>query len=755
MAVDASGTVYFSAPDLHQVFKLDSRGNLTVVAGSGNPGDSGDDHPATEAALSMPMGIALDRRGNLFIADTFNARVRHINALTGIITTVAGNGKSRFSGDGGPATDASLGAPGSLALDAHGNLFIADNWNYRIRRVDAATGIITTVAGNGQRGFRGDGGPATSAAIGLFSGVALDARGDLFLADAMNNRVRRVDAATGIITTVAGKGASGYSGDDGPATRATLNEPDSVAIDAQSNLFIADTHHYRLRRVDGTTGIITTVAGNGQLGFRGEGEAATSASLSPAGVVVDHHGDLLIADADDGRILRVDARSGILTTVVGGGNGGDDGSATNAVLLHPTGIATDNSGNVFIADRSNSRIRRIDAGTGIITTVAGNGTGGFSGDGGPATDAGLLTPQDVAVDAQGDLVIADSGNGRIRRVDAATGVIATVAGGGRGGDGDLAVNARLRGPAGVAVDARGNLFIADVLDARVRRVDAATGIITTVAGGGSDHKGIGDAGPATSANLYDPVRVAVDPHGNLFIAELSGARIRRVDGATGKITTISTDLCPPQDVAVDARGDVFIALSRNKNLGPNRCNRILRVEPLAGTTTTVAGDGSYGFAGDDGPATGASLASPQGIAVNARGRLLISDSANNRVRAVELPPFAALSLAALSFSIQPMGKMSAAQTVTVTNTGLLPLSISSISFGGTNAGDYAQTSSCGNSLRPGANCVINVTFTPTEAGMRAATLAIADNGFGGPHSVVLSGKGATDTPGVNVGSSVR
>jgi sugar lactone lactonase YvrE len=701
------------------------------------------------------MGITLDRQGNLFISDTFNARVRRVDALAGTITTVAGNGESGFRGDGGPATDASLDAPGGLALDAHGNLFIADNSNYRIRRVDAATGTITTVAGNGQRGFSGDGGPATSAAIGRFSGVALDARGDLFLADAINNRVRCVDAATGIITTAAGKGASGYSGDGGPATSATLDGPESVAIDAQNNLFIADTHDYRLRRIDGATRIITTVAGNGQLGFRGEGEAATRASLNPVGVAVDGHGDFFIADAADERILRVDAKSGTLTTVAGGGNGGDDGPATKAILLHPCGIATDDSGNVFIADRANSRIRRIDAATGIITTVAGNGTGGFSGDGGPATDAGLLSPADVAVDAQGDLFIADSGNGRIRRVDAPTGVITTVAGGGRGRDGDLAVNAWLGGPGGVAVDAHGNLFIAEFLGGRVRRVDAATGIITTVAGGESGGKNIGDGGPATCASLAGPLRVAADPQGNLFVVELRGARIRRVDGATGKITTGSSDLCPPQDVALDAQGNVFIALSRNKNLGPNRCNCILRVDAMTGTATTVAGDGSYGFGGDGGPATSAGLGSPQGIAVDARGRLLIADSANNRVRAVELPPFGALSPAALSFSEQLKGTTSAPQSITFTNAGLVQLNIFGIAFEGANAPDYALTTDCAGSLKPGTKCVINATFTPAEAGRSTTSLVITNDAMGNPQRVLLSGTSTRATASLSAGSSGR
>lgn len=503
VAVDASGNIFFGSLNLYQVFKLDFRGGFTVVAGTGNPGYSGDEGPATDADLSDPMGIVVDRQGNLFIADTYNGRVRRVDALTGTITTVAGNGKSRFSGDGGPATDASLGFPGGLALDAQGNLLIAESGSGRIRRVDTATGIIITLAGNGQSGFSGDGGPATSASLGPTYGVAVDARGDVFLDDLINDRIRRVDALTGIITTVAGNGVEGYGGDGGPATSASLNWPYSVALDDKGNLFIGDENNNRVRRIDAATGIITTVAGNGHSVFRGEGEAATSAGFSPLGVAVDRAGDFFIADPDNHRILRVDGKSGILTTVAGGGDGGDHGPATDAILVAPAGIATDNSGNVFIAEPSGNRIRRIDAATGIITTVAGNGIQGFSGDGGPATSAGIH-PQALALDAQGDLFIADFLHGRIRRVDAETGIITTVAGGGRGGDGDLAVNARLNPPQGVAVDAQGNLFIADGLGDRVRRVAADTGIISTVAGGGGDRNHIGDGGPATSAFLARP-----------------------------------------------------------------------------------------------------------------------------------------------------------------------------------------------------------------------------------------------------------
>jgi uncharacterized protein (TIGR03437 family) len=354
---------------------------------------------------------------------------------SGTITTVAGNGSSGFSGDGGLATSASFSYAYNVAVDSSGNLFIADTSNNRIRKV-SASGIITTVAGNGnvdQFGngtFSGDGGPATSASLSRPFGIAVDALGNLFIADTDNHRIRKV-SGSGIITTVAGSGATGqggggFSGDGGPATSALLHYPGGVAVDAMGNLFIADSNNSRIRKVS-ASGVITTVAGNGVQGSSGDGGPAVSASLDVDGVAVDASGNLFITGARSNRIRKVSA-SGVITTVAGNGNdsfSGDGGPATSASLNGPLNSALDLSGNLFIADTSNNRIRMVSAG-GIITTVAGNGPsctgttacGGFSGDGGPATSASLSEPAGVTVDASGNLFIADSVNGRIRKVSA-------------------------------------------------------------------------------------------------------------------------------------------------------------------------------------------------------------------------------------------------------------------------------------------------------------------------------------------------
>ena len=337
----------------------------------------------------------------------------YASGQSGIITTVAGNGNGTYSGDGGAATSASF-FPAGVAVDASGNLFIADYLNNRIRKVSAG-GIITTVAGTGTQGFSGDGGPAISAELNKPNGVAVDASGNLFIADDYNQRIRKVSAG-GIITTVAGDGTQGFSGDGGPATAASFYYPSWVTVDASGNIFIADTANCRIRKVS-AGGIITTVAGNGTQAFSGDGGPAIAASLfEPHGLAVDASGNLFIADADNQRIREVSA-SGIITTVAGTGTQGffgDGGQAALASLDDPTDVAVDASGNLFIADYSNNRIRKVSV-SGIITTAAGDGTQGFSGDGGPAISAALNYPFAVALDASGDLFIADSDN-RIREV---------------------------------------------------------------------------------------------------------------------------------------------------------------------------------------------------------------------------------------------------------------------------------------------------------------------------------------------------
>jgi trimeric autotransporter adhesin len=330
------------------------------LAGDGTYGDKGDGGLATLAAV-QPYGIALDTSGNIYIADTNNFRIRLVTKCTGIISTVAGDGTGGYKGDGGLATSARFELPYGIALDASGNIYITDYNNHRIRLVTKSTGIITTVAGDGTQRYQGDGGLATSAGVFYPLGVAVDASGNIYITDSDSCRIRMVTKSTGIITTVAGVGTRGHQGDGGLATSAGLFNPQGVALDASGNIYIADS--YSIRMVTKSTGIITTVAGDGMEAYKGDGGQATSASLFyPFGVTVDASGDIYIADGNNNRIRLVTKSTGIITTVAGGGvkgDVGDGGQATSAYLHAPRGIAIDSSGNIYIATIGDNRIRMI------------------------------------------------------------------------------------------------------------------------------------------------------------------------------------------------------------------------------------------------------------------------------------------------------------------------------------------------------------------------------------------------------------
>ncbi len=406
--------------------------SIVTVAGGGTSSLEG--LPATAVILSGVSALATDARGNVYVSDTGANSVYRISKAEGTISVFAGNGGGTFSGDGGQATQASLKNPRGLVFDEAGNLYIADSGNGRVRKVDAITGRITTFAGDPDRSDIGDNGPATSAQLFTPAGLAWN-QGSLYITETTydHNGVRKVDPQ-GTITTVAGKHleVSGFSGDGGLATEAVFSEPGAIAVDGSGNLYIADSANSRVRRVDAASRIVTTVIGGGSPADDvGDGGLGTDAKLArPTALVFDAAGKLLIADAYNqrGLIRKYDPVSKIITTIAGNGDygGGDDGPAKEAGIYAPFALAIDANQNIFVHDGSNGSVRRIDAATQIITRFAGGGN--FIGDGRVAPAAVLSLPLGIAVDARGDLLITDPGHSLLRKVSAESGIITTIAG---------------------------------------------------------------------------------------------------------------------------------------------------------------------------------------------------------------------------------------------------------------------------------------------------------------------------------------
>ncbi|HWR98740.1 MAG TPA: CARDB domain-containing protein, partial [Candidatus Methanoperedens sp.] len=623
MAFDASGNLYFS--NSNSIRRLDSSGMVSTVAGNLNrSGFSGNNGPALSASFVPAGGLAVDPSGTVYFSIS-QGRVVKVNP-GGILSVVAGNGTYNYCGDGSAATAACLGSPQGVTLDQAGNLFIADTGNSRIRKVDT-NGIITTFAGNGTAGYTGDGGPATAAQIRPY-GIASDGRGNIYFAENGNHVVRKVDT-NGIISTVAGDGTlvRGYSGDGGPATSAKLDGPLSIVFDAADNLYVVDAGNVAIRRVD-AQGIIATVAGiPGNQGFSGDGGPATQAKLyQPFGAAVNGAGRLFISDRGNKRIRAVD-EAGIINTVVGNGTlqySGDGGPAVQASLNTPSGVGIGSGGTAYVADTYNNCVRKVDA-YGVISLVAGKQVQypGNCGDGGPAIQACLKGPAGVVEDSAGNVYVADSQNSSIRKVNT-SGIITTVA--------------TLSYPYGLALDDAGNLYVATLGDHRVYRLDPSA-ILTVVAGNGTPGF-CGDGLSAVDACLNGPTGVAVDDAGNIFIAEWYNHRVRKVD-AGGIITTIAgngqTGSCPdgsvatgpclsyPFGVAVDSQGSLLISSAT--------ASRIVKVNP-GGYISTVAGSGTKGFCGDGGDPLLSCLDTPRGIALDAGGNLYIADEYSDRIRRV-------------------------------------------------------------------------------------------------------------------------
>ncbi len=633
VAVDSNGNVYVGDVSNHRVIRIDgATKNYSVFAGTtGTSGNSGDGGAAASATLEEPYGVAVDSADNVLIADTGNRRIRKVTLSTGNIAAFAGTGSSGYTGDGGAATAATFGWVYDVATDGSDNVYIVDQGNTVIRMVAASTGIVSTVmgptvvteslgnvqgvgadaagniwaasqsiskvykrdtagtssifAGSPASGFAGDGGAATSARLSNPQDAAADSAGNVYIADTFNERIRKVDTS-GNISTIAGTGVQSSTGDGGPAASATLSRPDKLTVDSAGNIYIGDSGANNVRKID-TAGNISTIAGLGPTAV-GDGAAAASASLNgPSGAAADAAGNIYIADAANNRIRKIDASTGNISTIAGtgtAGNTGDGAAATSATLSSPYGVALDSDGNVYIADTGNNRVRKVTVSSGNIAALAGTGTAGFTGDGGAAASATLRSPRGVAVDSSGDVYIADSQNERIRKVTISTGNIETIAGtgtAGSSGDGGLATAAQINFPHDLTLDASGNVYICDTFNSLIRKIDVSTGNISTIAG--TENTGFsGDGGLATAARLNFPRGLTLDAAGNLYIADYSNHRIRRVD--------------------------------------------------TSGSIETIAGAGTAGLSGDGGLAASAQFNRPYGVAADSAGNIYVADFNNHRVR---------------------------------------------------------------------------------------------------------------------------
>jgi len=695
LAVDAHGNVYVSSLALTMVLKVTPSGVITVVAGNGLPG--GGNGIAVGASLYSPGGLAFDQAGNLYIADGA-VNVVHKVDTSGNITIVAGNGQVGHSGDGGPATKAQLILPVAVAVDKADNLYIVEGGGY-IRKV-TPEGTISTVAGNGAAAYKGDGGPATKASLSQPDGLAVDAAGDIYVADQYACAIRKFQPG-GNITTVAG-GKCGFSGEGGLATKAAVGFVGGVTVGSSGELYFSDIVNQCIWSVS-KSGTINAVAGNGQTGFLGDGGPALQATLNyPTALAVDPTGAVVFLDVDNNRVRRF-VPGGSITTMAGETlSVGDLGPSTSAVLTTPGDIAVDGAGNLYIPDSKQNRVRKV-APSGIITTVAGTGTEGNTGDGGPAT-AATLSPNAVAVDHAGNLFIAAA---TIRRVDVATGKIATVAGNGTccyrgagtGGDGGPAQNASLGFATSIAVDASGNIYFNDLVTlasgapggATIRRV-TTDGTISTYAGAGLGFGG--DGGPAAKALFGANLQIAIGPDGSLYIGDRDNNCVRRVDPATGIIDTVAGNGTPgPSGDGGQATSAGLqpwsITLDRASNLYIGSPGFVRKVTP-EGVISTYAGNGVNTFAGDGESSKDASFDGAGTLATDPHGDLFFTDG--KRIRIVEaVAPVLTVSPTSLNFTStgaisQPItvsngakaGTMNWAATVTTTSGGSW-LSVSSAS----------------------------------------------------------------------------
>ena len=619
VAVDASGNVYVADSGNNTIRKINSAGVVTTLAGTAGINGSAD---GTGSAASFnftngPNGIAVDASGNVYVADTYNSTIRKITS-GGVVTTLAGTAGVLGSTDG-TGSGASFVFPTGVAVDVSGNVYVADSSNETIRKITSA-GVVTTLAG-AQTGGSADG-TGSVARFNFPTGVAVDSSGNVYVAD-QNNRIIRKITSAGVVTTLAGT-AGQVGSADATGSAASFFNPTCVAVDASGNVYVTDNN--TIRKIT-SAGVVTTLAGTFLTGTfltvagSTDGTGSAASFNQPSGIAVDASGNVYVADSSNSTIRKI-TPAGVVTTFASTApaNGSADGAGRMAGFSSPTGVAVDASGNVYVADTGNNTIRKITSAA-VVTTLAGT-AGTFGSADGTGSAATFSNPYGVAVDASGNVYVADPGNSTIRKITSA-GVVTTLAGtaGVLGHADGIGSAASFSDPYGVAVDVSGNVYVSDSGNNTIRKITPA-GVVTTLAGT-AGVRGSAD-GTGSAASFSYPYGVAVDASGNVYVTDYLNNAIRKITSA-GAVTTFGgvAPFSNPSGVAIDVSGNVYVADSGNN---------LIRNITSAGVVTTLAGNAAANSGNADGTGSAALFSTPTGVAVDASGNVYVTDRFNNNIR---------------------------------------------------------------------------------------------------------------------------
>ena len=616
VAMDPAGNLYVTDEGAAKVRKISASGEVTTFAGSGVIGFA--DGQGSVAQFRYPNGIALDSAGNVYVGDPGDHRVRKITAA-GVVSTLAGNGVAGYVD--GPASAAQFNRPCGVAVDGAGNVFVAERDGHRIRKI-APGGMVSTLAGSGSPGFAD--GVGTAAMFFWPHCIVMDSGGNVLVADTLNNRVRKVTQA-GVVSTLAGNGTAGFL--DGASSLAQFNNLRGVAVDSFGNVYVGDSGNNRIRVIT-PAGAVATLAGGTNYGTL-DGTGTGAQFNYPQGLAVDAGGNVYVADAVNGRMRRI-TPGGVVSTLSNTVTGGfADGASSSALFNHPFGVAADGAGSVYVSDESNNRIRKITS-AGQVSTLAGNGTEGFAD--GTGVAAQFRYPTGIAWDISGNLFVADSGNHRIRTITPG-GLVSTFAGNGTRGFADgLGGIAQFDSPCGLAIDGAGVVYVSERDGNRIRKI-TPQGIVTTLAGSGT--AGFAD-GSGLAAQFNFPRGVTLDGAGNLYVADTGNHRIRKITPA-GLVNTVAgtgtegfldgpgatAQFSAPRGIVIDDAGSLYV--------GDHGNNRIRKINPI-GEVSTLAGTGAGDYV--DGPGGTAMMNKPKGVALDKEGNLYVAESGNSRIRKV-------------------------------------------------------------------------------------------------------------------------